>query len=613
MSSLACTAYPVNAAKKTLPTFTTLTPGTPTTIEQDLNINVVFIGFDDEWIDEDLFESWMLEEYQTIIRSRTWYGILEPLGLEFSFDYNYIFADNTFTGELFDYIKNVASYPGSLYSRQTWYNGLPAEERAGYAIMGPNYYVNAPDIEQWLEENAAAEFGIDPVNTYTIFFLNGFDYYDGFAHSYQYVDEPNPDTGAIFGLYGSRQMTGWGGQFGRSWFIDLSAGPDRFLFQSATATYEDAVRPIWEYQAYDGYRTNDDLTLSLAYLTRFVGIDLLFTPSPIYPTYLQPPLLPETIQFDVNMFQQAETYIGEDWFDPTFMASAYEEFLPFLDFSVSFQNRQLDDPLLTKVFENWASDNPYSVFGKKSPYYWAADSGIDFHLYFKSHLFQYMTATEGSSADYTIPIFSYAIEDDYLGDNFGLGGYADDNWLDGTQEYIYTFNTPYWAEEVGYGFTQTAIHEAGHHIGLSHPHDGWDPVYQEVAYLGAFANAGDHSFTVMNYHDVTSQFGQFNQDSMYRYLTITYLNYANKMLASIIKSPQVEKVAGMLSSADADAQLALEEYQDMNYEDAVVHMKNAYDTIVDASMLLKIPLEQNNWHATYKGRTITLYDPLLPP
>jgi hypothetical protein len=141
----------------------------------------------------------------------------------------------------------------------------------------------------------------------------------------------------------------------------------------------------------------------------------------------------------------------------------------------------------------------------------------------------------------------------------------DDNWVDGTQEYIYTFNSPYWASMLiaGYGFTETAIHEAGHHLALSHPHDGYGPVYNFAGLQLAWA--GDHSYTVMNYHNNVLHFGVFNKDSMYRYMTIEYLNYANKILEMIDENPHAGDVAGMVASADALATAAVVDYQAMNY------------------------------------------------
>jgi len=63
-----------------------------------------------------------------------------------------------------------------------------------------------------------------------------------------------------------------------------------------------------------------------------------------------------------------------------------------------------------------------------------------------------------------------------------LLGFADDNWVDGTQTHVFMFDTPE-DRALGYGFTTTAIHEFGHHIGMSHPHDGYDSARERAATL----------------------------------------------------------------------------------------------------------------------------------
>jgi len=620
--SIVLSATSINLAQSSL---TTLTPGVPATITQTLDINVVFVGFQPAWIDIPTFNSYMLTHYSTVVRSRLWYGIVETLGLEFDFNYHVSFATPAFESALFAYIPTV-SYAGGLYSRQTWYNGLPLNQKyqSTYTIAGPNHYVDAAAVETWLEANALPQLGVDAQNEYTLFFINDFD--TSFTHSYEYIAEPDPDTGAVFGHYGSRQMIGFGGKSGRSFFLDLASGPDRFLFSSSSATYTSYLRPIWEYNfsAYGGSRTPAQLTTQLKYVTRFVGVDMLFTPSPLYPPYIQPPVLPESIQFDVNMFENSKgetfggmtfpPYNGAPNFKPNVMTAAYQDFEPYLTFSTSFQDRQLADyPVLKKAFLNWGAGG-ISIFGKRSKDYWMyPGSGIDFHIYFNDQLFRFVTNEEGSQADYSVPIFSFAVDDTDMGVQFGLGGYSDDNWVDGTQEYIYTFNSPYWASMLiaGYGFTETAIHEAGHHLALSHPHDGYDPVYSFSSLQLAWA--GDHSYTVMNYHNNVLHFGVFNKDSMYRYMTIEYLNYANKILEMINENPHAGDVASMVASADALATAALADYQAMNYLNGVTKMKQAYDTIVEAALSLYIALEPYNWHSTYEARTATLYDPLVDP
>ncbi len=55
----------------------------------------------------------------------------------------------------------------------------------------------------------------------------------------------------------------------------------------------------------------------------------------------------------------------------------------------------------------------------------------------------------------------------------GLLGFADDNWLNGTQSGVFSFVYPE-VVPLGYGMTTTMTHEYGHHSSMSHPHDGYD-------------------------------------------------------------------------------------------------------------------------------------------
>ena len=67
-------------------------------------------------------------------------------------------------------------------------------------------------------------------------------------------------------------------------------------------------------------------------------------------------------------------------------------------------------------------------------------------------------------------MFNYAV-----GEGFCVPSlcFADDDYVTGTQSYVFSFISPE-IVEAGYGLTTTQIHEVGHHLGMSHPHDGYD-------------------------------------------------------------------------------------------------------------------------------------------
>src|SRR5205085_5637283 len=221
-------------------------------------------------------------------------------------------------------------------------------------------------------------------------------------------------------------------------------------------------------------------------------------------------------------------------------------------------NSQAFDSRIASVYKCFVAD--VSCFGNKL-------FGIafgDLFLYHNDHLTQFI---EGDQ-DYEVPVFLFNTPDALSAG--GLLGFADDNWRDGTQSYVFEFDAPF-LRTAGYGFTTTSIHEVGHHLGMSHPHDGYDSKlnldYDATGPL-YFANSGDESNTIMSYIDLNADFGQFDRDNMGRFLTVGYINQANSILASIYASGRAGNASASLTAADAKAAAALTAYAAMNYTTA---------------------------------------------
>jgi hypothetical protein len=200
-----------------------------------------------------------------------------------------------------------------------------------------------------------------------------------------------------------------------------------------------------------------------------------------------------------------------------------------------------------------------------------------------------------------VPVFNYNTPDALTG---GLLGFADDNWRDGTQSYVFGFLSPL-LRNAGYGFTTTTTHEVGHHLGLSHPHDGYDSE-RDIDYGPNgpfyFAWSGDESNTIMHYLDLATSFSQFDRDNMDRWLTAAYINQANSVLARIYASPRADAQAAALASADANAGEALKQYDAMNYAAAVVSAKKAYAGVLGAAASIGVKVEPESYQADYKAK-----------
>ena len=590
------------ASKAPPPALTTLEPGGFRAIEQDLNINIVFVGYEPGGgsmeIDESAFLGELPSMYRTVNRYPSFYFGNEFLGVDFNFDYNLVYADATFENDFFGYLASIAD-PQPLTIYQEDYNAQVNKT----GLVTDNNWIDAPSVEQWLADNAGSALGID-TSEYTVFFINWYGRSDFVYHVYTKTDEPDPDTGYNFGeLRDSRKIIAWGGttpddeesglgSLHRIWFYDLSAGPEGWTDNwNVDDDLGYRMPPIWEYGNLAGYRPFDDLSGDLGKVTRYVAIDLLFTASPLYKPAISPPIIPEDIQLDINVYQMDPNSDGLDYIDSALIAAELNELQPLNTYEVELNSQEFDSRF-EKVYNCFYFD--VSCFGQRL----FGIAFADLFLYFNDHLIQFL---EGDG-DYEIPIFAFNATDELF---TCCLGFADDDWATGTQSFVFAFDSPSVRNFSGYGFTTTIIHEVGHHIGMSHPHDGYD--YEADIDFGPsgdfyFAWSGDESNTMMSYIDLNWDFSQFDRDNMNRYLTSIYINQANTILAKIYASPKAGQVSSLLTSADNHAALALSAYDSMDYAGATLYAKLAYEDVLSAAAQINIKVEPPSWQADYKAK-----------
>lgn len=590
------------AGKAAPPTLSTLEPGGFRKITQDLTINVVFVGYEQGGSPQEIDEAAFLAElpgmYRTVNRYPSFYFGNEFLGVDFNFGYNLVYADSGFEDAFFGYLTGIAS-PQPLTLYQQWYN----TQSARTLDVTANNWIDAPSIEQWLADHAGPDLGVDTTQ-YTVFFINWYGRDDFMFHVYTKTDEPDPDTGYNFGeLRDSRKMIAWGGttpddeesglgSLHRIWFYDLSAGPEGWTDNwNVDDDFGYRMPPVWEYGNTAGYRPFDDLSGDLGKVTRYVAINLLFTTSPLYKPAISPPVIPENVQLDINVYQMDPAYDGTDYFDLGLIESELNELQPLNSFDVEI-NSQRFDSRFAKVYQCFYDD--VSCFGSRL-------FGIafgDLFLYFNDHIINFL---EGDG-DYEVPVFAFNATDDLF---TCCLGFADDDWATGTQSFVFAFDSPSVRDVSGYGFTTTTIHEVGHHLGMSHPHDGYD--YESDVDFGPdgdfyFAWSGDESNSMMSYIDLNWDFSQFDRDNMNRYMTSIYINQANTILARIYASPRAAKAASLLTSADGHAAMALAAYAAMDYAGAAHHAKLAYNDVLAAAAQINVQVEPQSWQADYKAK-----------
>jgi len=580
---LALFATPVAARQQR---FDGLQPGAFVTFKQTVPINLVLIGYDRRAVDRDDLLKELPKGYDPLVRNAQLYGLPgRNLGLHYDFRYRVRDASSRFEDQFFGYLKDIGK-AGPLTSFQQQYND---QQKNVLDVTGPVLYVDAPATEQWLTAHNN-DLGIDNQRGYTIYFINWYSRKDFKFHVYTKTSEPDPDTGYNFGEQRpSRKMIAWGGSSSRSWFYDLSAGPEAWTsnFDVDNADIDgngvDDYRmpPIWEYSS-KGFRKPSKLSGDLGKVARFVGIDLLFTTSPLYdPLVTAPGVGGDKIAY-INVLEDDPTSRGTDWLDSKLALDKWKEFEPYYGWRVRVKDRKPIDANAQKALHifggSLVQDDCWNAY---------EDTFAELFCYFDANRSKYIP--HSAERNYVGGIFAFNTTDEALSGT-NLLGFADDNWADGTQSYVFEFDTA-GDREFGYGFTTTTIHEFGHHIGMSHPHDGYDSELHldfdgADAYL--FAQSGDESATIMSYIDLSTGFSQFDRDNMYRWETAGYINWSNELLASILASPNASKVSGLLEDADQHAKQARDSFNGWEYLDAVTHARQAYEDIANAAAKLGI-------------------------
>ena len=560
----------------------TLKPGEQVTFEHKVPINLVFIGYDRDDIDTDALLNELPATYSPVVRYPQFYGApARDMGLQYNFDYDIRFVGRERTKQFFKFLTRIGT-PGDPTDFQLAYND---QANNVLDVTGPVLHIDAPAVEKWLANRFERERG------YTIVFINWYDHPDFNFHVYTKTDEPDPDTGYNFGeLNASRKMIAWGGTDSRLWFYDLSAGPEAWTENyivdvtdiDGDGTDEYRMPPIWEYTE-DGYRDPSALSTDLGWVTRFVGINLLFTTSPLYDPLVAAPGLGGDRVTHIVMFEDDPNSQGTDWIDLDYIQSEFSSFQPYYDWQTHLVDIDPIDDGAQRALRIFAGlleeDDCWNDFG--TPF-------AQLFCYFDANRDQYIPAY--GEADYVAPIYAFNTTADNLGDQFGLLGFADDNWIDGTQTYIFEFDSAEY-RDFGYGFSTTTTHEGGHHFGMSHPHDGYDSELNIDYGPGGdfyFVWSGDESDTIMSYLGVSNTFSEFDEDNMYRWEMAGYLNWSNALLAEIQAHPDAHQVRNRLNRAENLATEALKRFRDWKYLGAVGKARESYLMLLEAASVLGI-------------------------
>ncbi len=583
MSLVGVTATPATAAPAS--SFSHLNPGGQPRLTERVPVNVVFVGYEPAQVDRAEYLTGLARRYEPVVQSRLFYGITEKLGITYTYDYRVSYANTAYENRFFGELSRLAR-PAPRTDYQDRYNA----QARNVLDVGQNHAIDAPSVERWLAFNPPA--GVDTRRN-TVYLINWYGRSDFKFHVYTKTDEPDPDTGYNFGAErDNRKMIAWGGTtaddeengLGRTrrvWFHDLSAGPE-----SWTANYDvtnadvdgDQVPdyrmpPTWEYVA-GGYRSPAALAGDLSRITRYVALNLLMTTSPLYPVELPTPTPPRTIDIDSNTYEGwPGVDASERYVTPALLLDELSE-LRWRN-RLSYDNQDLP-------FDARAEACYLGVL-TGTPCYPGQDLPPAFaNLYLHSLENLPRTQDDAGRVDYELPMFNYAVGE---GVDAPFLGYADDDYVDGDQTFVYNIVSPEIAA-AGYGLTTTMIHEVGHHVGLHHPHDGYDSERNLLYGAGGeffYAWVGDESNSMMSYIDVNWDFSQFDRDNSDRFLAAAYNEAANRLAAAVLADPDAHRASGELRAADALLGVATVAFAAHQYRAAYAAADLAYGRVVAAA------------------------------
>jgi hypothetical protein len=537
-------------------------------------VHVVLVGLDEDEVGDDLLAA-LPGGSTPVVRIPQFYGLAgRDLGLSFTYDYDVIDSSRRFERRFFDYLQRTG-VPGEPTAFQQDYNDQASNV---LDVTGPVLTVDAPRTERWLQRAAQQWLGVDE-RSYTVFLVNWYGDPEFQFHVYRKTDSTDPDTGYNFGTErDSRAIVAWGGTHGRSWFFDISAGPEAW---SNSWNVDDAdvdgdglddrrIPPIWEYDD-AGYRDPAKLGGDLGDVVRFVAINLLFTSSPLYDPLVTAPEPFGAKTVPITMFQDDPDADGTDWIDPAESVRQWRDLEPHHRWRATLTEVDPIDPDAEQSFRTFTEVDVqpgcWEPFGTTfaALYCFAEESAGRYY--------------PDRPRDYEAGVFAFNTTDDNLGVQFGLLGFADDNWTDGTQSYVFAFDSPF-LRDVGYGFTTTTTHEVGHHVGLSHPHDGYDSEY-DLDYGPAgdfqFTWLGDQSDTVMSYLDLATDggFGRFDSDNMSRFQFAGYANWASSLVERLASARP--GAFGGTGAVRAQLRLAERAFDRWDYVTAAGHARRAYE------------------------------------
>ncbi len=531
-----------------LPPLVNLTPGGDLRIQQTVDVNVVLIGFNG------------LVDPATLLAQSpvpAWNGVPQANGSgqtfirqRFDFRYHLTMAPAWFENALFPFLRAVAVpqapipiIPGlpdmPISPFQAIYNYCnvhpafdpslgcsvdPAAPRVNARFITQNYLLDAAFVEKVLSQNLSS-LAVDVAKP-TVVLLNWWGRPDYVDHIYLDPSEPDPETGAPRGLFFINELAGYGATsqndpetclgdciHHRLWFHDLSAGPmgrtggidlvaavNRFVVGGFAGGVNYRFHHTADYGTTSGtYRPLNTLNIDVARLIGAVFVSQIAYAGPVYPPGITPPRQPHDLVLDINRWSwNGESFAG--LLDVPYMISKMNA----LPYNFRAEVTEQPDSLDSRLGDVWkcsltsgrAEQLGQSCYGNR----YGGFALADLQAYFTDHLFQFIDG----APDYELPIFQFNVSPPLNSPFFA--GLAASNYMlpkfnptelpNTRQTFIFTSTTPLFNADFGHG--HLLQHEVGHHLGFSHPFQGYRCL-TETCGTGEFVPFGGNASTFFSF------------------------------------------------------------------------------------------------------------------
>jgi hypothetical protein len=531
-------------------------PGGHPALHLTTPVNIVFVGYQPKAVDVRRILSQLPAKGDPVVRTDPAFGLRgtpQDVGLRYDYKYKVQFAGGAFDDAFFGYLSSIAIV-GPIDHYQELYN----EQQHNDLDVGPTTaYIDANATEAWLEQQSRQRLGI-AADEYTVFLVNWYGRSDFQFHDYYHLGNLDPGTGFDYGQLSESLTRAWGGNSGPTWFYDLSAGPD---WDDNSYDVDDAdldgngvtdyrMPPIWEYGNTSAYRPFTDLSGDLAKEIRYVAIDMLFTPSPIFDPAATVPSPGGVKRIELDVFEGDPANNGLSQIFAGIIQNDAQGLEPYYGVTVNVTDQPLADGALDAYdiaagISDAAGCSDFTTFGPLG--FPEAELGC----YFRDHRAQYFPASPGDAvipvADFIVPQYG-----------FPFSGSTDPDFQTGEPALVTELDV---APPPGFislnSMTGITIHETGHFVGLSHPHDGYDSTSGiEFDTEGAFDFAwdGDETATPMSYlpGGGSLTFDQFDRDNMGRWQVGRLLDLADADADAILSRKHSSQIDAQLAEADAE-------------------------------------------------------------